>query len=146
MADPPERNSSTSMPVCCLNSAEIFCACSIGVDVYQLTLPSALALATSTASCAFAGDSARNVAAHNASLSLSMSCPPDVDYRPGNVSPRKRGPGAATQCGASGPWVPACAGTRGSSMLASIDRFRLSEEAQQDVFDERVILLLQRSM
>ena len=31
-------------------------------------------------------------------------------------------------------------------MLASIDRFRLGEEAQQDVFDQSVILLLQRGM
>src|SRR5215510_3538740 len=91
MADPPERNSSTSMPVCCLNSAEIFCACSIGVDVYQLTLPSDFALATSTASCAEAGDSAINVAAHNASLSLSMSCPPNVELRSSKRVPAKAG-------------------------------------------------------
>src|SRR2546422_1043160 len=33
----------------------IFCPCSIGVEVYQTSLPSAFALATSTASCAWAG-------------------------------------------------------------------------------------------
>src|SRR5262249_37596502 len=72
MAEPPERNSSTSMPVCCLNSAAIFCACSIGVEVYQLPLPSALALATSTASCACAGENAISATAQSASLNLSI--------------------------------------------------------------------------
>src|SRR5215467_2291543 len=72
MAEPPERNSSTSMPVCCLNSAAIFCACSIGVEVYQLTLPSAFALATSTTSCACAGESAISAAAQSMSLNLSI--------------------------------------------------------------------------
>src|SRR5215510_10159916 len=93
MAEPPERNSSTSMPVCCLNRAEIFCACSIGVDVYQLTFPSALALAISIASCAFAEDSPISAAAHSASLSLSMSCSPSVTS-------------------ADPPFVPAQAGTQ----------------------------------
>ena len=55
MAEPPERNISTLMPVSFWNASTIFWPCSIGVEVYQTTLPSAFALATSTASCAWAG-------------------------------------------------------------------------------------------
>jgi hypothetical protein len=54
MAEPPDRNSSTRMPVSLVNRLAIFCAASIGVDVYQTTLPSALAAWTSTASAAIA--------------------------------------------------------------------------------------------
>ena len=55
MAEPPERNSSTLMPVCASNIWTILFAVSIGVEVYQTTLPSALAAAASTASAACAG-------------------------------------------------------------------------------------------
>src|SRR5262245_34202690 len=48
MADPPERNISTVMPVASSNSLAIFCACSIGVEVYQTTLPSFFAAARCT--------------------------------------------------------------------------------------------------
>jgi hypothetical protein len=59
-AEPPERNSSTLIPVSCWNIVAIFCAVSTGVDVYQVTCPSFLAAARSTASgvnpcCARAG-------------------------------------------------------------------------------------------
>src|SRR5262249_56619722 len=62
------------MPVCCLNSMTIFCACSIGVEVYQFTLPSARALATATVSWAWAGLNAASAstAAHSMSLNLSI--------------------------------------------------------------------------
>ena len=50
MAEPPERNISTLMPYSFSNRLTIFCACGSGVEVYQTTLPSALALARSTAS------------------------------------------------------------------------------------------------
>ena len=52
MAEPPERNISTLMPVSFWKASMIFCPWSIGVEVYQITFPSALALATSAASCA----------------------------------------------------------------------------------------------
>ena len=50
MAEPPERNSSTLMPYSFSNRLTIFWACGSGVEVYQTTLPSALALARSTVS------------------------------------------------------------------------------------------------
>src|SRR5262245_1769426 len=48
IADPPERNISTLMPVSASNSLTILLACSIGVEVYQTTVPSFLAAARST--------------------------------------------------------------------------------------------------
>jgi hypothetical protein len=48
MLEPPERNSSTLMPVCCSNMLEIFCAVSTGTEQYQTTLPSRFAAARST--------------------------------------------------------------------------------------------------
>ncbi len=49
-AEPPERNSSTLMPVSAWNMLAIFCAVPTGVDVYQVTVPSFLAAAMSTVS------------------------------------------------------------------------------------------------
>src|SRR5690349_6537906 len=62
MLDPPERNSSTLMPVCCSNMLETFCAVSIGTEQYQTTLPSFLAAAMSTG-CAMAEPAANSRAA-----------------------------------------------------------------------------------
>src|SRR5437870_8731361 len=45
MAEPPERNSSTLMPVSFSNMLATFCAVSIGTEQYQTTLPSRLAAA-----------------------------------------------------------------------------------------------------
>src|SRR5438128_2704745 len=55
MLEPPDRNSSTLIPFFCSNRLAIFCAVSIGTDVYHTTLPSRLAAAMSTASAAIAG-------------------------------------------------------------------------------------------
>src|SRR4051812_47546647 len=55
MAEPPERNSSALMPYSFSNRLTIFWACGSGVEVYQTTLPSALALARSTVSWARVG-------------------------------------------------------------------------------------------
>jgi hypothetical protein len=74
MAEPPERNISTLMPVSCWNASAIFWPCSIGVEVYQITLPSAFALATSMASCARAG-ATRVASSAIASVSLSITFP-----------------------------------------------------------------------
>ena len=49
-AEPPERNSSTLIPVSAWNRLAIFWAVPIGVDVYQVTAPSRLAAARSTGS------------------------------------------------------------------------------------------------
>ena len=62
IAEPPERNSSTLMPYSFSNRLTIFWACGSGVEVYQTTLPSALALATSTASWAEARAGERDAA------------------------------------------------------------------------------------
>src|SRR5262249_26984476 len=60
------RNISTLMPVAPSNSLAIFCACSIGVEVYQTTLPSFFAAARSTseasAACASTRFNAQTVA------------------------------------------------------------------------------------
>ena len=62
IAEPPERNISTLMPFSFWKASTIFWPWSIGVEVYQITLPSAFALATSTASWAWAGVSSANSA------------------------------------------------------------------------------------
>ena len=51
-ADPPERNSSTLMPVSAWNMLAIFWAVSTGVEVYQVTAASFRAAAMSTGSTA----------------------------------------------------------------------------------------------
>src|ERR1043166_4268318 len=60
----------------------IFWPCSIGVEVYQTSLPSAFALATSTASCACAEtmrlDRATRVAAASAFFAIGMRNLPSV--------------------------------------------------------------------
>src|SRR5262249_21156932 len=53
--EPPERKSSTLMPVSVSNALTILLAVEIGVEVYQTTLPSFLAAAASTGSPAQAG-------------------------------------------------------------------------------------------
>src|SRR4051794_13211336 len=57
-------------------------------------------------------------------------------------SPRKRG----SICDDIKAWVPAFAGTTPRLVPAAIHRLRLREEAQQDVIDDRVVLLLDRGM
>src|SRR5262249_26803935 len=52
IAEPPERNISTLMPVWASNILLILLACSIGVEVYQTTLPSFFAAARSAISSA----------------------------------------------------------------------------------------------
>src|SRR5215510_59160 len=84
IAEPPERNISTLMPVSFWKASAIIWPCSIGVEVYQITLPSALALAASTASCAWAvarRPPRASDAAASAVVRLSMSSP----FRPGLV-------------------------------------------------------------
>jgi hypothetical protein len=49
-AEPPERNSSTLIPVSAWNMLAIFWAVLTGVDVYQVTAPSFLAAVMSTGS------------------------------------------------------------------------------------------------
>ncbi len=49
-AEPPERNSSTRIPVCSWNMVAIFWAVPTGVEVYQVTPPSFFAAARSTGS------------------------------------------------------------------------------------------------
>src|SRR5262245_4913977 len=77
IAEPPERNISTLMPVSFWKASAIFWPCSIGVDVYQITLPSAFALAASTASCACTGArrlaSASDAASRSVRLSMFVS-------------------------------------------------------------------------
>src|SRR3954467_485446 len=78
---PPERNISTLMPVSFWNASAIFWPCSIGVEVYQTTLPSAFALATSTASCAPATPAlvaATTTATHSVRPSAIMAFPPSL--------------------------------------------------------------------
>src|SRR6476659_8068262 len=79
--EPPERNISTLMPVSFWNASAIFWSCSIGVEVYQTTLPSAFALATSTASCAPATPAlaaATTTATHSVRPSAIMAFPPSL--------------------------------------------------------------------
>ena len=72
-AEPPERNMSTVMPVFSLNMLLIFCPVATGVEVYQTTLPSALALAMSTAVLAPGpGVKATSAAAQSIHFSLSI--------------------------------------------------------------------------
>jgi hypothetical protein len=54
-ADPPERKSSTLIPVSAWKRLAIFCAVWTGVDVYQLTVASFRAAAMSTVSGVNAG-------------------------------------------------------------------------------------------
>src|SRR5262245_51080864 len=54
-AEPPERNISTLTPLDVSKALTILLAVSIGVEVYQTTLPSFFAASTSTASAAAAG-------------------------------------------------------------------------------------------
>ena len=65
------------MPYSFSNRPTIFWPCGIGVEVYQTTLPSALALATSVASWAEAGPAKASAAiAASNSLRLSMAVSP----------------------------------------------------------------------
>src|SRR5687768_14002440 len=64
-AEPPERKSSTLIPVCDWKRVAIFWAVSIGVDVYHVTPPSFLAAARSTVSGVKRGAWADAVAAQN---------------------------------------------------------------------------------
>src|SRR5882724_1814546 len=59
MLEPPERNSSTLMPVSFSHMLETFWAVSIGTEQYQTTLPSRLAAAMSTG-CAMAEPAANS--------------------------------------------------------------------------------------
>src|SRR5262245_9598877 len=59
MLEPPERNSSTLMPVSFSNMLATFWAVSIGTEQYQTTLPSRLAAAMSTG-CAMAEPAAHS--------------------------------------------------------------------------------------
>src|SRR5262245_43850576 len=119
IAEPPERNISTLMPVSFWNASAIFWPCSIGVEVYQTTLPSALALATSTASCARAGPRTL-VKTSAARASVSFSIGPPVSF-----------------------FLARCAR---ASMCALVDRRRLREEARQDVVADGVVLLMERGV
>src|SRR5262245_23564911 len=107
------------MPVSFWNASAIFWPCSIGVEVYQTTLPSALALATSTASCARAGPRTL-VKTSAARASVSLSIGPPVSF-----------------------FLARCSR---ASMCALVDRRRLREEARQDVVADGVVLLMERGV
>src|SRR3954470_2151879 len=137
MEEPPERNISTLMPVSFWNASAIFWPCSIGVEVYQTTLPSAFALATSTASCAPATPAlvaATTTATHSVRPSAILALPPSL-IGDGNThlgviilrheavghrcAPSRGDPGAHS--------TPEWAGT--ASMPALVDRRGLRKEA-----------------
>src|SRR5262245_50981099 len=90
-AEPPERNSSTLIPVSAWNTFAIFWAVLTGVEVYQVTAASRLAAARSTGSgvnavvCAAAGAAShiRAKQATRVSVRVTRSSPSNRPGKPG---------------------------------------------------------------
>src|SRR3954449_4604800 len=109
MLEPPERNSSTLMPVSFSNMLATFWAVSIGTEQYQTTLPSRLAAAMSTG-CATADPTATSRVApaiRPRRVSVPMAILPFLPVA-GNLAARmrqaQRGIGARrVHCGAAKP-------------------------------------------
>src|SRR6185437_5642470 len=111
-AEPPERKSSTLMPVSFSKALAMLCAAAIGVEVYHRTLPSRLAAAISTVSAA----QTRPVKRKTASKIVIVF----IRRLPDRVSL--------------------------GLMRALIDWRGLGEEGLEDVIDQPIIGLLERSM
>jgi hypothetical protein len=84
-AEPPDRNSSTRIPVSFSNSEAIFWAVATGVEVYQATAPSFFAAAMSTVSGV--KDWATTGAAKARTSASTISRTPVSFTRPGRSAP-----------------------------------------------------------